>query len=353
MDNFEDKDKDDGDKLITLDTETKAETETSEISSIRAAAEIDDSQRIPDNESAQFAGRNDGDSFTDSTSSVDSEEKMLRDDPVEVSEAATYTPGIVHSVGHLLRNARQERNMSVDDVARQLRLSVQQVEAIEKENFEKLPGRVFLRGFIRNYANLVKLDAEPIIQLLPDQSPVISPVERTPFKIKEISFSSSQEKNGNRLIFFVIALIFLALLVYLVFPGDGWRNKSEERTNTPVELNTGQTTMQLDLPLPSSNEGLDERDRLVSKDPISALNIFGSLYFKFLEDAQIQVIDGSGDTIFEQYNAAGSVQMVSGKRPLFVVIHNAAGVELTYNDRLIEIQPYTNERDGIARFTLE
>jgi len=348
MNNFENKD-DEDEKLIAV----KIGTGTPEILHINEAVETDKMQRMSDSEREQLAGHNDGVPFVDSTPPLVAKDKLLEDESIEVSEATAYVPGIVHSVGYLLRNARQERNMSVDDVSRQLRLSVQQVEAIEKEDYEKLPGRVFLRGFIRNYANLVKLDAAPIIQLLPDQSPVVSPIERTPFKIKEISFSSSQDKNGNRLIFFVLALIFFALIVYLVFPDDGWRNKSEERINTPVELNTGQATMQLDLPLPSSSTGQDGRDQLVSKDPISGLNIFGSLYFKFLEDAQIQVIDGGGETIFDQNNVGGSVQMVSGKRPLFVVIHNAAGVELTYNDRSIEIQPYTNERDGIARFTLE
>ena len=40
---------------------------------------------------------------------------------------------VVHGVGHMLRNARMDRNISVEDVSRQLRISVQQVEAIEKE----------------------------------------------------------------------------------------------------------------------------------------------------------------------------------------------------------------------------
>ena len=51
---------------------------------------------------------------------------------------------VVHGVGHMLRNARMDKRMSVEDVSRQLRISVQQVEAIEKESFEELPGRTFV-----------------------------------------------------------------------------------------------------------------------------------------------------------------------------------------------------------------
>ena len=332
MNNFENKDEDD--KLVSEETES----ETADIQHIAVESATDEQQHMPG---------------VDSTPLSVSEEKVLTDEPIEVSEKTFGGMGIVQSVGHLLRNARRARNMSVDDVSRQLRLSVQQIEAIEKEDYEKLPGRVFLRGFIRNYANLVKLDPVPIIQLLPDQSPIVSPIERTPFKIKEISFSSNQDRNWNRLIIITLAMVFLALIIYLVYPDEGWRRKSEENINTPVELDTGQKTIQLDLPLSSSTADHGGGGQLLSKDPILALNTFGSLHFKFSAEAYAKVTDGDGDIIFEQKNAGGSEQTISGKRPFFVVINDAAGVELTYNDRPVEIKPYTNEQDSIARFTLE
>jgi cytoskeleton protein RodZ len=75
--------------------------------------------------------------------------------------------GIVQGIGHQLKAARTARSMSIEDVSRQLRISVQQIEAIEKEDFAKLPGRTFLRGFVRNYSNLMQLDPAPILKLLP------------------------------------------------------------------------------------------------------------------------------------------------------------------------------------------
>ena len=60
--------------------------------------------------------------------------------------------------GELLAQAREKAGFSTADVARQLKLSVGQVEALEAGQFERLPGSVFVRGFIRNYARLVKLD---------------------------------------------------------------------------------------------------------------------------------------------------------------------------------------------------
>ena len=69
----------------------------------------------------------------------------------------------VLSLGQQLQSAREKRGMSVADVSRQLRMSVRQVEALEAGDFDKLPAGTFLRGFIRNYAKLVLIEAEPLL----------------------------------------------------------------------------------------------------------------------------------------------------------------------------------------------
>ncbi|MCG7756579.1 MAG: DUF4115 domain-containing protein, partial [Nitrosomonas sp.] len=78
----------------------------------------------------------------------------------------------------------------------------------------------------------------------------------------------------------------------------------------------------------------------------------GHLYFKFTGDSWIKVVDGKGVTVFEQLKKSGSEQIVTGKRPLSLVIGNASGVNLTYNDKEIDISSYKRQ-GGTARFTLE
>ena len=71
------------------------------------------------------------------------------------------------SAGALLRAAREAAGLSVEAVAQQLKLSSRQVCALERNDFSSLPGRTFVRGFLRNYARLVKLDAEHVLGALP------------------------------------------------------------------------------------------------------------------------------------------------------------------------------------------
>jgi cytoskeleton protein RodZ len=58
--------------------------------------------------------------------------------------------------------------MSLDQVAQQLKLAPRQVKALEDQDFAHLPGRTFTRGFVRNYARLLNLDAGGLLARLPD-----------------------------------------------------------------------------------------------------------------------------------------------------------------------------------------
>ena len=69
-------------------------------------------------------------------------------------------PPVPASAGALLRAAREGAGMTIDAVAQQLKLAPRQVRAIEEGDFSHLPGRTFVRGFIRNYARLVRLDVD-------------------------------------------------------------------------------------------------------------------------------------------------------------------------------------------------
>lgn len=68
------------------------------------------------------------------------------------------------SPGQRLARARTQRNLSLEDVARQLNLSVSMVRAIESDNFKSLPGRAFVRGYLRNYCKLVGLPSDELVK---------------------------------------------------------------------------------------------------------------------------------------------------------------------------------------------
>src|SRR5579862_4584746 len=67
------------------------------------------------------------------------------------------------SIGAHLRALREHAQLSLDDVATQLKLSRRQVMAIESDSFDALPGPTFIRGFIRDYARLLRVDGDELL----------------------------------------------------------------------------------------------------------------------------------------------------------------------------------------------
>ena len=83
----------------------------------------------------------------------------------DARNAVAGEPG--ERAGALLRAARKAAGLSVEAAAQQLKLSPRQVRALEDDDFGSLPGRTFVRGFVRNYARLVALDVERVLGALP------------------------------------------------------------------------------------------------------------------------------------------------------------------------------------------
>ena len=65
--------------------------------------------------------------------------------------------------GQRLREAREELNLSRQDVARKLRLDAELIQALEDNDREALPAQTYLVGYLRSYARLLNLPVESII----------------------------------------------------------------------------------------------------------------------------------------------------------------------------------------------
>jgi cytoskeleton protein RodZ len=75
----------------------------------------------------------------------------------------------LEAVGKLLRETRTSQGLAVSDVARVLRISQKYLEALEEGRNEDLPGSTYAIGFIRSYAEHLKLDGEEIVRRYKDQ----------------------------------------------------------------------------------------------------------------------------------------------------------------------------------------
>lgn len=126
----------------------------------------------------------------------------------------------VNSVGGRLSQAREQRGWTVQYVAEQLKLSQTQILALEADQLEKLPKLVIVRGFVRAYSKLLRIDAEPLMSLLPqDSEPVhletsLRPALSTPFIESRTSLSGHQENNRRYMVGMLVLLLVVAVILF-------------------------------------------------------------------------------------------------------------------------------------------
>ncbi len=71
----------------------------------------------------------------------------------------------MESLGEILKAAREKRNITVEQIARDTRISRRYIEALEQEDFSAFPGETYLTGFLRNYADYLGLPRDELVAL--------------------------------------------------------------------------------------------------------------------------------------------------------------------------------------------
>ena len=69
------------------------------------------------------------------------------------------------TVGEIIKAARLEKQMTIEDISHETRINVKYLEAIEANDFDTLPPATFTKGFMQNYAKYVGLDPKNILAI--------------------------------------------------------------------------------------------------------------------------------------------------------------------------------------------
>jgi cytoskeleton protein RodZ len=262
------------------------------------------------------------------------------------------------SPGRTLAAARTARGLSIEDVAQRLKFAPRQIEALETDNHAALPGAAIVRGMIRGYARLLGLDADPLLgdlqRRVEPQSIMISQSRM------DVPFPTGPKKGGR---LYLLLSIAVALAVTAVLADWVLRTREEafearvraEETRPAAAPGSPVTAPTDAAPTAAPAAGAPTQAAAVEPPTTPAqaalLASTGRLEFRFQRDSWIEVKDGEGTILVSTLNRAGSTQTVEGKPPFTLVIGNATGVRLRYNDADVDLGPHS--RTDVARLTLE
>ncbi|WP_219836726.1 helix-turn-helix domain-containing protein [Paenibacillus sp. R14(2021)] len=121
-------------------------------------------------------------------------------------------------LGALLKKAREQRNLSLDDIQELTKIRKRYLEAIEEGDYSVLPGSFYVRAFVKNYAEAVGLDADEVLRLYNKEIPstvteqqVIEPIQRP--RRAQTQTSDRISRWGFR----TLMWSFLLLIIVLVY----------------------------------------------------------------------------------------------------------------------------------------
>jgi len=130
------------------------------------------------------------------------------------------------TLGSFLKQQRERCNMSVAELSRVTRIPLASLEAIESDRFDELPGEVFVRGFLKAYAQAVSLVPAEVLARY-TSSRRIAYVTPLPM---QTPLQAAREGQGRRFgvaIAFVLLLILLSLALSIVLKPRGHDMPSE------------------------------------------------------------------------------------------------------------------------------
>jgi len=291
---------------------------------------------------------------------------------VDVPAAAVGAEAVLPQLGELLIAARERWNLSAADLARQMRLGLRQIQALEENRFGDLPGNTFVRGFVRNYARVVQSDPEQFLEAYERSRPRQQQpeIERS---TEQIEFSN---KTLPKWVWYLAVLLVLALLaplfIYLALHEDEAPIKAVKSVktisgsiakptqDTPLIISPPQAVLQNASPSPASTVQVTVPNVAETAPPevppaVPTVASIGSgeasVVLNFEGDAWVEIRDKSGKSIFSKLSRRGETQAIQGKPPFFLVVGNAAQVRITYNGKPFDLSPQI--KVNVARFKLE
>lgn len=283
--------------------------------------------------------------------------------------------------GLVLAAARRAQGLEIADVARQLKLSTGQIEALESGSFDRLPGPVFVRGFVRNYARLLKLDPDEVWGSMESAIPVHSPRGTLP-PSQDIPLPSAQSRRNWPRYAAAVLLLLVALAAYELYLDDGAAVEQPPLQAVAVPASAPSATSVAPIQvvpsapaeagavLPTEVAAIPEAERQTDAAGVAATNAAApvepaasdnpdrsaaagehELRLVFDKESWVEIRDRSGRAILSQINKPGTEQRISGLPPFSLVIGNANGVKLIHNDNPVDLARHT--KVDVARFTLK
>lgn len=281
------------------------------------------------------------------------------------------------TLGQTLKSSREQADVSLEELAKNLKLSVLQLQRLENDEHHLIGPATFIKGYAKSYCREFNLDTAVIMALFPGP-------QETFKKTNMQSFSKRTEKEAhdNRLMLVSYAILAIVIGSSAVW---WWQNSApiDKQVVTPSINNTPESTITLpeqkpdtvlvsqleqagpdeaidDFATPADeqlDEQLDEQQATQADTTEPAITAsqpkadgLGTIVMHFNEESWVEIHDGKGDKVAFGVKKAGYEMTVTGHLPFSVVLGKHQAVDITLNGEKVDISNFPKNR--LAKFNL-
>jgi len=291
------------------------------------------------------------------------------------------------TAGALLKKAREEAGLHIGTLAVSLKVPVNKLEALESGNLEVLSGAVFVRALASSVCRSLKIDAAPILNLLPQASTVRLHQKgelNEPFRGdgRGMSFSSPDSLLKPSILAVVALLIGAVVLTYWpnlgpIMPSLTILKEStieasppakvmnEDDVTSPVESLAASSPALRVLPSPKvatppllTPPLLTHPEEAALFSPalagLSTTHVSGPddvVTFKAIATSWVEVTNDQGLVVLRKTLSAGETTQIDVVTPLRVVVGRADVTEVTVRGKRLELKVLS--KDNVARFEVK
>jgi cytoskeleton protein RodZ len=299
--------------------------------------------------------------------------------PAAVAAAPVYT-----NVGQILREARVAKDLTIDQIATELRIEARQLAAIEDNRFEQIGPAVFIKGYIRQYAQRLGLDQHTLMDIYGRQTN-IEEVQVKPSK--PIRLRDERQITVWIVAVLVLLLIAVGLAVWWLNGGGfelGSASRAARKPAASVEpapavaaepapaepapaaveaasaQTAGDTTIApVEVERPRAPAAAPPPATAASATPVVAAAPGGfsrgatpiSLDLTFDSESWAEITDARGQRLFFELGTTGRHVVMRGEPPIAVTFGNGDAVRLIVDGERYTI-PTQGRQGKLVRFTI-
>jgi len=311
------------------------------------------------------------------------------------------------TASQVLREARESLGFSQHQVAQELYLTPNYIRLIDSDEIDKIPKQAFVRGYLRSYAKMVKVDDNDVVARY-EISQGVTPRQVQALGVPREALNSAHFtgpvfKTG------ILGLVGLVVIIALVWSSSSLEdepevvvtsagssvvgatsgvleetepygapvteaatnaaidalNNTENDTQASPQTATQPSASSLTLTAADEKSILDNRPESASTSEITAPTVTpkqisiqrldgvvqvmangqDELRFLFTDECWVEIEDGNGDSIYGDLNRAGDELVVAGIAPFEVLFGKAPAVTLEFNGKPIDLGPHTTAVD--------